>query len=65
MSRIVIETAVIVPSMGTLKKGDVLEVTAAQLTKITTAGGTSRTVSAASLRDALGESFGYCPNSTI
>ena len=47
-----------------LKVGDVLQATAAQLTAITTAGGTTRAVSTTGMRDALGEPFGYCSNAT-
>jgi hypothetical protein len=65
MSRVVIETAVTVPGVGTLKKGDVIEATAAQLAAISTAGGTTRAAMTATLRDVLGESFGYCPNSNL
>lgn len=55
MSRIVITAPVTVPGLGMLKKGDVIEATAAQLAAITTAGGTTRASS--TIRDALGESF--------
>jgi hypothetical protein len=53
MSRIVITKAVTLAA-GTLKPGDVIEATAAQLAAITAAGGTTR--AAGTMRDQLGES---------
>lgn len=59
MSRIVITKACTLnnQAMEHLKVGDVLEATAAQLTAITAAGGTTRASNTAGLRDALGEAF--------
>lgn len=58
MSRVMITAPVVVPVMGPLKKGDVIEATAAQLTAITTAGGSTRAVSTSNMKDVLGESVG-------
>jgi hypothetical protein len=64
MSRILITSPVTIPSAGPgqpatmLKKGDVVEATAAMVTAISTAGGTTRAVSTSTMHDTLGEAVG-------
>jgi hypothetical protein len=64
MTRLMITSPVTIPSAGpgqpptVLKKGDVVEATAAMITAISTAGGTTRAVSAATMHDVLGEAVG-------
>jgi hypothetical protein len=64
MTRLMITSPVTIPSAGpgqpatVLKKGDVVEATAAMVTAISTAGGTTRAVSTATMHDQLGEAFG-------
>jgi hypothetical protein len=64
MSRILITAPVTIPSAGpgqpptVLKKGDVVEATAAMVTAISSAGGTTRAVSTATMHDVLGEAVG-------
>jgi hypothetical protein len=41
-----------------LKKGDLIEATPAMVTAISTAGGTTRAVSTATMHDTLGEAVG-------
>jgi hypothetical protein len=64
MTRILITSPVTIPSAGpgqpatVLKKGDVVEATAAMVTAISTAGGTTRAVSTSTMHDTLGEAVG-------
>ena len=63
MSRIVItKSCTLLNGTVTLRKGDVIEATAAQLAAITAAGGTSRAVATSTMRDQLGLSGGPAHN---
>ena len=63
MSRLVITKTVLVPAGGgqvakTFTAGQVVELSGAELTALTTAGGTTRNTTSATARDQLGEAFG-------
>jgi len=63
MSRVVITKTVTVPPTGgqvakTLTAGQVVELSGAELTAVTTAGGTTRNTTTTVARDQLGEAFG-------
>lgn len=63
MTRVVTTVAVTLPATAkspavVIPKGSVIEASAAEATAITTAGGTTRAVTATTLHDQLGESAG-------
>jgi hypothetical protein len=63
MSRVVVTVAATLPASGgtpavTIPKGAVLEVTSAQATAISNAGGSTRAVTTSTAHDQLGESAG-------